>query len=102
MIIRGYVNRNKFPVSIRTAKFSVGVLPGQYLKDGNGNKVTDPKFLQFTRKGGLSVDRYIEDDSEKTQKVEKSEAVAELVTVPAEDTVSTEEKPSLMKKMRKM
>ena len=78
--ITGFKNGNAYPMSIRTARWSLTINPGQYIVDREGKKATDKKLLSYVGAGRLSVDREVvrsadnfRADSEKTAAPETTE-----------------------------
>lgn len=109
--ITAYRNANKYPMSIRTAAWSLTVEPETIVVDRNNNNVTTKKLLSYVGPGQLSVDKEVissldnflrgdeTTDAEITEEKgkgvdpEPKTAPVETDATPSDETTETETQP---------
>jgi len=99
--ITGFKNGNAYPMSIRTARWALTIVPGAYVSDRNGKKVTDKKLMAYVGAGQLSVDREVlksadnfRADSEKPVSIDEAAGIGsnKAAEEPTVDKAGTEPK----------
>ncbi len=104
--ITGFRNANKYPMSIRTAAWSMTVNPESYVEDRNGNKITTKKLMPYVGPGRLSVERevvksvqnFLRGDKKSTEETEEGTDDAVGNKEESASTVTEEKEEKTQKK----